>query len=66
MSAVLALYFGLVSLFCILTGLSHPGQKGAWLPVVTGLALLCLILGLFLVVTRRLWSLFKEKNSVQI
>ena len=65
-SAFLAAYIIFGAIVSIWVGLSHVQQDGFWMPILTGILSMILVLWPFLRLSRLILNAMKEKDTISI
>ena len=66
LSAFLAAYIIFTAIVSIWVGLSHVQQDGFWMPILTGILSMILVLWPFLRLSRLILNAMKEKDTISI
>ena len=66
LSAFLAAYIIFAAIVSIWVGLSHVQQDGFWMPILTGILSMILVLWPFLRLSRLILNAMKEKDTISI
>ncbi len=66
LSAFLAAYIIFAAIVSIWVGLSHVQQDGFWMPILTGMLCMILVLWPFLRLSRLILNAMKEKDTISI
>lgn len=66
LSAFLVAYIIFAAIVSIWVGLSHVQQDGFWMPILTGILSMILVLWPFLRLSRLILNAMKEKDTISI
>ena len=63
LSGVIAAYLAFLSLISVWVGVTHIYRAGSWVPILVGIILLCVVLWLYLWLSRTILSLSSRKEE---